>query len=74
MARRRAADEHISVSKLIARILESQMCCGDEYWVAYERWKKLGSSIPGIGAAKRLTREKAHGRRLEAERRGVWRL
>jgi hypothetical protein len=61
-ARRKAADENISVSKLIGRILEEQMRRGDEYWRAYERWKKL-DSIPGIDAAGRLSREEAHARR-----------
>jgi len=60
-ARRKAADENTSVSKLIGRILEEQMRRGNEYWQAYERWKKL-DSIPGIDAARRLSGEEAHAR------------
>ena len=61
-ARRKAADENTSVSKLIGRILEEQMRRGDEYWRAYERWKKL-ESVPGIDATKLVSREEAHARR-----------
>lgn len=61
-ARKKAAEEDISVSKLVGRVLEAQMRVSDEYWHAYERWKKIGS-IKGIDAAGRLTRDKAHGRR-----------
>ncbi len=61
-ARRKAADENISVSKLLARILENQMRLSDEYWTAYEHWKKIGN-LPGISAGERLTRDEAHERR-----------
>ena len=61
-ARRKAADENTSVSRLIGRILEEQMRRGDEYWRAYERWKQIGS-LEGIGAAERLSRDQAHERR-----------
>jgi hypothetical protein len=60
--RRKAADEDLSVSKLIGRILEEQMRRSDEYRHAYERWKKL-KSIAGIDAKGRLSREDAHARR-----------
>ena len=60
--RRKAADEDVSVSKLICRILEEQMRRSDEYWRAYERWKKV-KSIGGIDARKRMSREEAHARR-----------
>jgi hypothetical protein len=60
--RRKAADEDTSVSKLVGRMLEDQMRLSDEYWRAYERWKKIGT-IKGIDAAGRLTREEAHTRR-----------
>lgn len=61
-ARRKAAEENTSVSKLVGRMVESQMRLGDEYWRAYERWKKIGG-IKGIDAAGRLSREEAHERR-----------
>ena len=61
-ARRKAADENTSVSKLVGRILERQMRASDEYWQAYERWKKL-ADIKDIDAAGRLSREEAHERR-----------
>jgi hypothetical protein len=61
-ARRKAADENTSVSKLVGRMLEDQMRCTDEYWAAYEKFKRI-KPIPGIDAAHRLTREEAHERR-----------
>ena len=61
-ARRKAAEENTSVSKLVGSMLESQMKMSDEYWQAYERWKKIGA-VKGIDAAGRMTREGAHARR-----------
>jgi hypothetical protein len=61
-ARKRAAEENTSVSKLVGRMLENQMRMTDEYWRAFHRWKKIGG-IKGIDAAGRLTREEAHERR-----------
>ena len=61
-ARRKAADENTSVSKLVGRMLEDQMRQTDEYWAAYEKWKKI-KPIPGLDAAHRLTREEANARR-----------
>ncbi len=61
-ARKKAAEENTSVSKLVGRILENQMRLGDEYWRAYERWKQIGA-IKGIDAARRFSRDEAHGRR-----------
>jgi len=61
-ARKKAAEEDTSVSKLVGRMLEAQMRASDEYWRAYRRWKKIGS-IPGIEAANRLTRDETHERR-----------
>jgi hypothetical protein len=60
-ARRRAADENTSVSKLVGRMLEDQMRQTDEYWRAYKRWKKF-RGIPGL-SENRLTREEANARR-----------
>ena len=61
-ARRKAADENTSVSKLVGRMLEREMRLNDEYWRAYEKWKGL-SPIPGIDAGAKLTREELHERR-----------
>lgn len=61
-ARRKAAEENTSVSRLVGRILEEQMRMSDEYWRAYQRWTKMGS-LEGIDAAARLSREDAHARR-----------
>jgi hypothetical protein len=61
-ARRKAADENTSVSKLVGRMLENQMRQTDEYWAAYERLKRI-KPIPGFDASKRLTREQIHERR-----------
>ena len=59
-ARRKAADENTSVSKLVARLLDREMRASDEYWQAYEQWKKLDIRLD---ASKRFTREEAHERR-----------
>lgn len=61
-ARKKAAEENTSVSRLVGRMLENQMRASDEYWQAYKRWKKIGN-LPGIEAAGRLSREEAHERR-----------
>ena len=34
------ASQDTSVSKLVGRMLENQMQMADEYWRAYEGWKK----------------------------------
>ena len=61
-ARKKAAEENTSVSRLVGRMLEDQMRRTDEYWAAYEKFKRI-KPIPGIDAAHRLTREEAHERR-----------
>ena len=61
-ARRKAAEENTSVSKLVGRMLEDQMRRNDDYWRAYEQWKKL-KPIKGFDASRRLTREEANERR-----------
>jgi len=61
-ARRRAAEKNTSVSKLIGRMLEDEMRRTDEYWKAYERWKKI-KPIPGFDASKRLKRDEPYDRR-----------
>ena len=62
-ARKKAAAENTSVSRLIGRMLEDKIRQPDEYWAAYEKWKGIKPiSIPGL-AANRLTREEANERR-----------
>jgi hypothetical protein len=61
-ARKQAAEENTSVSKLVGRMLEEKMRQTDEYWAAYERLKRI-KPIPGFDASKRMTREQAHERR-----------
>jgi hypothetical protein len=60
-ARKKAAEENTSVSKLVGRMLESQMRMGDEYKRAYRRWKKV-QNLP-VDAANRLSRDETHERR-----------
>ena len=60
-ARRKAAEENTSVSKLVGRMLEDQMRMTDEYWKAYETWKKIGPS-KGFDASKRLKRNELYDR------------
>lgn len=59
-ARRKAAEENTSVSRLVGGMLENQMRLSDEYWRAYEHAKKIRNLR--LNAARRLTREEAHGR------------
>jgi hypothetical protein len=61
-ARRKAAEENTSVSKLVGRMLEDQMRVSDDYRRAYVRWKKIGN-VKGLNAAERVSREDAHERR-----------
>ena len=60
-ARKKAAEENTSVSKLVGRMLENQMRQGDEYWRAYRQWKRIGAVE--VDATRRLSREEAHARR-----------
>jgi len=59
-ARKKAAEENISVSRLLGRILEAQMRQSDEYWKAYHRWKELAPL--DLDAGHRLTRDESHER------------
>jgi len=61
-ARKQAAEENTSVSKLVGRMLEEKMRQTDEYWAAFERLKRI-KPVPGFDASKRMTREQAHERR-----------
>jgi Family of unknown function (DUF6364) len=60
-ARKKAAEQNTSVSRLVGRMLEDKMRQTGEYWAAYEKWKRI-QPIPGL-AAKGLTREEANERR-----------
>jgi hypothetical protein len=63
-ARRRAADEGTSLSKLIGRLLQKEG--SDAYWRAYEEWKRLPDNLGApepIDASKRMTRDEVHERR-----------
>ncbi|MCS6952760.1 MAG: hypothetical protein RMK57_00340 [Bryobacterales bacterium] len=59
-ARKRAAEENISLSRFIGRLLEERMRASDEYWKAYRRVRSL--RIPGL-ASQRLTRDQIYARR-----------
>ena len=61
-ARRKAAEENTSVSKLVGRMLEEQMLRSDEYWKAYETWKKI-KPVKGFDASKRWSRAELYERR-----------
>ena len=57
-ARKKAAEENTSVSRLVG---QKQMLQSDDYLEAYRRWQKIEPM--DIDAANRLTREDAHARR-----------
>lgn len=61
-ARRKAAEENTSVSRLVGEMLERQMRLTDDYWRAFEHWK---SNRPraAAGVGERLAREELHERR-----------
>jgi hypothetical protein len=61
-ARRKAADENTSVSRLVGDMLERQMRLTDEYWQAFERWKRIVPS-GDVSADERMSREEVHERR-----------
>jgi predicted CopG family antitoxin len=61
-ARRAAAEENTSVSKLVGRMLEDEMRRRDDYWEAYEQLKKI-KLIKGVDASKRWSREETHEQR-----------
>jgi hypothetical protein len=60
-ARRKAAEENTSVSKLVGEMLERQMRLTDDYWRAFERWKSR-RTMALESAAERMSREQAHER------------
>ena len=61
-ARRKAAEENTSVSRLLGEMIERQMRLTDDYWRAFEHWKS-NRPLAASGAAGRMTREQAHERR-----------
>ncbi len=61
-ARRQAAEKNTSVSRLVGEMLERQMRLSDEYWRAFDHWKK-NKPVAASGAAERLSREDVHERR-----------
>jgi hypothetical protein len=61
-ARRKAAEENTSVSRLVGEMLERQMRLTDEYWRAYHHWKS-NKPLADTGAAERLSREEVYERR-----------
>lgn len=61
-ARRTAAEESTSVSRLVGEMLERQMRLTDDYWRAFERWK-WNRPLAASGASQGMTREQAHERR-----------
>jgi len=61
-ARRKAADENTSVSRLVGEMLERQMRLTDDYWRAFEHWKSI-RPLAGAGADRRMSREEVHERR-----------
>jgi hypothetical protein len=61
-ARRKAAEENTSVSKLLSDMLEREMRQSDAYRQAFERWS-VHRPIAAVGASNRMSREKVHERR-----------
>ncbi|MCX6638581.1 MAG: CopG family transcriptional regulator [Acidobacteria bacterium] len=61
-ARRKAAEENTSLSRLVGEMLERQMRLTDDYWRAFEHWKS-NRPLAASGATRRMTREQVHRRR-----------
>lgn len=60
-ARRRAAEESISVSKLVGRIIEDQMRLSNEYELGLAEWRRL-KPVAGASDCARMTRQETHDR------------
>ena len=61
--RKRASEQNIPVSVLIAPLLEREMYAPNRYWRAFQEWKKRNRNLGvGIDASKRFTRDEAHER------------
>jgi len=61
-ARRKAAEENTSVSRLVSEMLEQQMRLTDEYWRAFDRWRS-NPPLAQRSAGERGSREEVHARR-----------
>jgi len=61
-ARRKAADENTSLSRLVSEMLERQMRLTDEYWRAFDRWRNNPPRAQR-SAGERASREEVHARR-----------
>jgi hypothetical protein len=61
-ARKRAAEENTSVSRLVGEMLERQMRLTDDYWRAFEHWKS-SRPLAADGATERMSRAEVHERR-----------
>jgi hypothetical protein len=61
-ARRKAAEENSSVSRLVGEMLERQMRLSDEYWRAFNDWKATRPKAQ-TSASERISREETHARR-----------
>ena len=60
-ARRKAAEEKTSVSRLVGELLERQRRLTDEYWRAFDHWKS-NRPLAAVGAGERLSCEELHER------------
>lgn len=60
-ARTKAAEQNLSVSKLVGRMIEDQMRLNDEYWRGLAEWREL-KPVAGASAAVRMSREDSHRR------------
>ena len=61
-ARRKAAEENTSVSRLLSDLLEREMRLSDAYWRAFEHWKSHRPT-GAAGATQRMSRDEVHERR-----------
>jgi hypothetical protein len=59
-ARKKAAEENTSVSRLVGRMLERQMLQSDDYRDAWHRWHRIAPM--DVDAEHRLSRDDAHSR------------
>ena len=60
-ARRKAAEEDTSISRLVSDMIEREMHLSDDYRRAFEHWKSH-RPVAAVGAAKRMSREEVHER------------
>ena len=60
-ARRKAAEDNTSVSKLLSNLLEREMRLSDDYRLAFERWKSHRPTA-SAGADRRMSRDELYER------------